>query len=221
MDIERLRARYRGATATDYESHRRDSEKWQREQDAVADFVERIAAETDDPLFLDVPVGTGRFFDIYERNSVAAVGVDISEDMLEEAREKLGDGTAGITLERGDILELSDLNIAPDAVICIRFMNWLDTDDVRTALASIADTGPDHVVVGIRVQNSIRHRLGRGVRRLYHRLLRTGDSKTTIHDEGRIQAHYTGCGFAVRDRQLVDEGIFGDKYIYWLVADDR
>lgn len=221
MDIDRLKDRYRGATATDYEDHRRDRKKWQREQAAVADFVEQIASDDGEPLFLDVPVGTGRFFDVYEENSVNAVGVDVSEDMLAEARKGLNGRSTEISLQRGDIMSLAELDIDPDAVVCIRFMNWLDTEDVGAALNSIADTGPDHIIVGIRVRNSTKHRIGGAARRLYHRVFSKPNSKTTVHDEQRIRNYFADYGFSIGDRRLVDEGIYGDKYIYRLVADGR
>ena len=219
MDIDQLRARYRGTTASNYEDRRRNSAKWHREQDAVADFVERIAEDVENPLVLDIPVGTGRFFDLYERNSLRAVGVDVSEDMLGEARAKLDDGQTDITLQQGDIMNLAEVDVDPDAVVSIRFMNWLDTPAVEDALSNIEATDPEHVVVGIRVRRTLRHRLGGLVRRTYHAVTGSGESKTTIHDEQQILTYFAECGFTIEDRELVDEGPFGDKYIYWLARD--
>lgn len=216
MDLDQLRTRYRGSTASSYENRRRDREKWHREQDAVEAFLERIVTDVDEPLILDVPVGTGRFFDLYELFDVRAVGVDVSEDMLEEARTKIDEDSTGISLKQGDIMDLSSLDISPDAVVCIRFMNWLDTPDVKDALASIAGTSTTHVVIGIRVQDTPVKRLTGRLRELYQTVSRTRDSKTTVHEEDRILEYFADCGFRVEESELVDEWLFGDKYIYWL-----
>jgi 2-polyprenyl-3-methyl-5-hydroxy-6-metoxy-1,4-benzoquinol methylase len=216
MDLDRLGSRYRGSTASSYENRRRNSEKWRREQNAVSSFVNRIVSEEDAPRFLDVPVGTGRFFDLYDENSVEAVGVDISEDMLEQAETKLADRSTRISLEVGDIMELADLDVDPDAVVCIRFMNWLDSTDVGDALASISETDPDHVIVGVRVRNSMKHRLGKLIRTTYHLMTGSGGSKTMIHDERLLLDQFTANGFDVYERELVDRWMFGDKYVYWL-----
>lgn len=219
MDIDRLRTRYRGSTADSYEERRADSEKWQREQDTVSEFLKRISAEMDDPLVLDVPVGTGRFMDLYQRLPVRAVGVDVSEDMLSEARSKLNGDAERISLQEGDIMNLSELDISPDVIVCIRFMNWLDLSTVKEAIDSIARTGPAHLIVGVRVQRSVLHRGTGLLRRSYHRLTNQEEAKTTIHDQARISTLFVKAGFRERERKLVDESILGDKYIYWFVAD--
>lgn len=220
MDIDNLRFRYRGETASDYEEKRKNTGKWRREQETVRSFLEQIVEQEDEPLVLDVPVGTGRFFDLYEEKSLTAIGVDVSKDMLEEARVNLADRETNISLREGDIFNLSATDIDPDIVVCIRFMNWVELDDLELALSSIARTNPEHIVVGVRVRTSTKHHICGMIRKIYHLISRTGENKTKIHDEQSVHEIYSKYKFDIVDKKLVDKWTFGDKYIYRLASEE-
>jgi ubiquinone/menaquinone biosynthesis C-methylase UbiE len=95
--------KYTGSVAANYESDRQLEAHWWKEDNFIREFFrDKIV-----PSLLDTPVGTGRFFKHYTGASIV-VGVDVSEDMLSEARLKLSllpSATNG-SVERGDILSL-------------------------------------------------------------------------------------------------------------------
>jgi ubiquinone/menaquinone biosynthesis C-methylase UbiE len=96
-------SKYTGSVAATYDSDRQVEAQWWKEDQ----FVREYFSETIAPRLLDIPVGTGRFFPHYRRTGTV-VGVDVSEDMLNEARLKLASlpsGTAG-SVERGDVFSL-------------------------------------------------------------------------------------------------------------------
>lgn len=221
MDLDSLRSRYRGSAASEYERKRADTKKWHREQEAVSTFLETVIDRVNDPVVLDVPVGTGRFFGLYDTHSIEAVGVDVSEDMLNEARSNVPSGNEDISLRQGDIMDLEALEVEPDVVVCIRFMNWLPLADVEQALRSISKTGPSYLIVGIRSSRTTTDRFWRLVRRAYHFVMQSGEQKTTIHDEDELYQVFGNAGMTIEADQVVDEGRYGSKHIYLLLIDDR
>ena len=81
---EKLRKRYSGTGATQYEASRANDKRWQAEQ---AWFGANIARHTG-KRFLDLPVGTGRFMADLAGADAQLVVADISADMLSVARGK-------------------------------------------------------------------------------------------------------------------------------------
>jgi len=95
--------KYTGSIAATYESDRQVETHWWKEDEFVREYFSEKAA----PRLLDLPVGTGRFFPHYKMVE-QVVGVDVSDDMLNEARRKLTSlppGTTG-SVERGDVFAL-------------------------------------------------------------------------------------------------------------------
>lgn len=218
MDEDRLASRYAGKRANGYDDRRQGTRKWKREQDAISAFLAHAVELNPDPVVLDVPVGTGRFLDLYNRLGVSAVGVDASPDMLDQAREKHPSRGQGISLRQGDIMDLAALDVRPDIVVCVRFLNWLEPDSFEQAIRSIAELEPRHVLLDVRLGTSWRHSLFRRLRNAYHAVARDGDAKTTIHDETFVLETFAQQGWHVRERDLVDSWAFGDKYVFWLTS---
>ena len=73
---------------------------------------------------LDVPCGTGQFCWDLARAGYHVTGMDVSEAMLDCARQD--DSSASVTLRRGDIFDLPFANKTFDAAVCIRFTNLVD-----------------------------------------------------------------------------------------------
>src|SRR5690625_7301535 len=84
-----------GSTARDYDRKRDYKPCWAREQAAVEKFVRH------GPV-LDVPVGTGRYLDIYRRKGLKFQGLDASDEMIAQARKKC----PGLVAQRGTVLGL-------------------------------------------------------------------------------------------------------------------
>lgn len=118
--------RYRGDVPATYEDTRRHKPEWPLEQAAVADLV------TEGPV-LDAPLGTGRYIDIYKAKGLQHVGLDISPDMIAEARRKHPDLNAVV----GTIFKTPFKDGAFSTAVCSRLLNWLEPDDMAKAVAEL------------------------------------------------------------------------------------
>src|SRR3982751_5461984 len=84
VDFDRLSSKYFGAVASAYDAHRLD-DKWIAEQEAVEGLLSEVPAGS---KVLDAPTGTGRLIPLLIDRGLAVHGVDVSADMLGEARNR-------------------------------------------------------------------------------------------------------------------------------------
>lgn len=239
MDRESLKHQYRGDTAMNYEDDRKTSEKWDNEQRAVERFLRYVDADVDGTTkLLDIPVGTGRFFDIYRELGAEVLGVDVSEDMIEQASESVT-ADDGIELTQGDIFQLDSYDIEPDVVVCVRLLNWFELEDFRDAVRNIGDTNPDFAIVSVRTtaskgdledstefaslpRRAVRTLLTEGAREFvdstasFVRRKMGSEPTITIHERGAVVSVFEDCGFDIGDRELVDESENTQYHIYLL-----
>lgn len=117
---------YYGKRAANYDAERCHSLRWANEQRAVADMV------FSGPV-LDVPLGTGRYVGIYEEKGLKAVGLDISPDMIKEAKKRYPDLETTV----GSIFSLPFPDQSFDGVVCIRLLDWLYPNEMALAVAEL------------------------------------------------------------------------------------
>lgn len=118
--------RYRGEVPATYEETRRDKPEWPIEQRAIEEMV------TQGPV-LDCPLGTGRYVGIYKAKGLVVTGVDISPDMIAEARRK----HPGLNAMVGTVFDLQFREGGFETAVCSRLLNWLEPDDMLRAVAEI------------------------------------------------------------------------------------
>lgn len=115
--------RYYGQKAANYDQRRQQKAKWrgedQRVREILADFPEGTKV-------LDIPCGTGRFFNYYMEMGFESLGIDISRDMLEQC--------SGIHVREGSIFNIEVDDQAFDIALSIRFMNLIEAKDMQIAL---------------------------------------------------------------------------------------
>lgn len=133
---------YYGDKARRYEESRKATDAWKREDEAVATLL------TKGPV-LDVPCGTGRFAPLYQSRNLPFLGVDISEDMLAQAREKGG------TYLQGSIFTLPTNFIEPYTAVCIRLFHLLEPRDMQRALRVLSYNAKE-VIFSIRIGKSLK-----------------------------------------------------------------
>jgi len=114
--------KYTADTARHYLAQRAGDRKWQREQEI---FRALLAAVPRGSSILDVPVGTGRFIPFYKEFGCDVQGVDISEDMLDEARKEASAHQFHVRFFQGDAERLPQRNAEFDYVVCARLLNWV------------------------------------------------------------------------------------------------
>jgi SAM-dependent methyltransferase len=164
--------------ASGYEGRRAVTPKWAREQEVIEAVVRTLAAGS---RVLDVPVGTGRFLSVYAEAGHRVCGLDISADMLAQARA-VPTAPPRLTLVQGEVERLPLRDRAVDWVVCVRFLNWVprsQLDGVVRELLRVARAG---AVLLVRVTRSLpprevaasilRRGLWRDPRRLARRLRR-------------------------------------------------
>lgn len=127
--------KYHGAVAIGYEHARSGKPKWAAEQRIIEDVV------TEGPV-LDCPVGTGRYIPIYRKKQLDYVGVDISPDMLTQARQKHPQGQ----FLQGSIFDLPWADDFFAVAVCTRLMNWLTPEEVIRAMAELKRVSRSQIV---------------------------------------------------------------------------
>lgn len=130
---------YYGDKARNYDKLRSGKSFWKREDS----FLEKHL--TLGPV-IDIPVGTGRFIDLYNRKKLAFIGVDISDDMLTEARNKHPDAL----LQLGSIFDIAYADDSFGTAVCSRMLHWLYPDDMVRAMKQVCRVASD-VIVSVRL----------------------------------------------------------------------
>jgi hypothetical protein len=117
--------KYYGAAAENYDFEREHSVRWEKENAAVAAFV-------DEGPVLDVPLGTGRYVPIYRRKGLDFLGADISRDMLAVAKRR-----HGYLGYKASILALPYLDRSFATAVCTRMLDWLPPAEMERAVAEL------------------------------------------------------------------------------------
>lgn len=217
MESEQIREKYTGEIASEYELRRSGSKKWNNEQDTVELFLHKVTDSQKVGGVLDVPVGTGRFIPLYKKLDLDATGVDVSEDMIAKAQKTANDTNYQISLQEGDILDISTIDSKPDVIINIRLLNWFSLAEVETVLKHCYELESKYVIAGIRTQPdngiSIKKKIWLAPAKIVSRILKysTPNSTINIHPEGQmidiIKKHYN-----IENRILVDIGTSPSTY---------
>ena len=176
--------KYYGPAAANYES-RKQNPKWHREHEIVAGMLGT------GPV-LDVPCGTGRFFELYESRGVQYTGLDISGDMLKIAAKRCRNGSCGL----GDVFDLSRFDDGQfSQAIVIRLLQWLSPSELANAMIQLARVSHE-VVFSVRLGPE-----GHG----HH-------YESYTHDEQRMMRRL--AGLMVTDRQHVSHRLECDYWVY-------
>jgi SAM-dependent methyltransferase len=149
LNAESSRKHYFGHKAFAYDIREGDnagpgrgSDKWDRENRAV------FSAFTTDGLsgpVLDIPCGTGRFLKMYETLEINAICMDVSNDMMCQARVK--DPKADI--REGDIMKIPLSDNTVNTSVCVRLLNFLETHEMVHALSELARVSKEAIVCSL------------------------------------------------------------------------
>lgn len=117
--------------------------------------MEEIATELGRGLsVLDVPVGSGRFFPVYGDLDWGVSGLDVSDEMLEVARNR-GDGVLASKpiLVKGKATGLPFSDSEFDVVVCFRFLQSIVSfGDAQRVIAEIARVSKRFAVLHLDVR---------------------------------------------------------------------
>ena len=136
--------KYDHGVSETYDCSREIERHWLLEDIFIGKYLQNRHIDS----LLDLPVGTGRFFHHYSgiRN---ATGVDISEEMLLKAKEKLTllPHEGSVRLEQGDVFDLPFGDGAFDAVIVFRLLHLMPKTALDTAIKELCRVSRKDVVV--------------------------------------------------------------------------
>ena len=165
MSFETLATKYSGATAAEYERNR-VGQKWNAEHEAIAELIERVPRGS---TVLDVPIGTGRLLPYFKKRDFDISGVDVSVDMLTQAKTASKSVGVPVRFEQADVRSLPFEEDSFDLVACIRFLNLVDERGLELVLSELARVSHHRLLVGVRYVNSLSD--FRGTPRDFARLL--------------------------------------------------
>lgn len=146
MSFEKLSSKYVGATAEHYDRVRA-GRKWDSEHEAIEHLLEHVA---DGARVLDIPVGTGRLLPYFKARGFATYGMDVSTDMLSQAEATAKSIGGDVRLEQSDIRSVPCADGAFDLVVCLRFLNMIDSDELKLVIQELARLSCDKLLLGIR-----------------------------------------------------------------------
>jgi ubiquinone/menaquinone biosynthesis C-methylase UbiE len=146
-----LATKYSGLTAAEYERDR-VGKKWNAEHDAIEQLLEGVPRGS---TVLDIPVGTGRLLPYFKRRDFEISGVDISADMLAQARSAAQSSGASVRFTQADVRSAPFEDESFDLVVCIRFLNLVDEPGLELVLSELARLSRRRLLVGVRYVSSL------------------------------------------------------------------
>ena len=217
--------KYTAEVASNYERDRQVEAHWWKEDAFIREhFRDRPAAR-----LLDIPVGTGRFLPHYKR-AQTVVGVDVSDDMLIEARRKLPllpPGAKG-SVERGDVFALRFNDRQFTHAVVWRLFHLIPPALIAGAIAELCRVTDGEILVQTYIapapaaapRVSYSERLVRGLRRVARSLEARVPApaaelpqaaatpwshiQSYSHAQSDIDALFLGYGFAARITRHLD-----------------
>ena len=221
MRGKQLERYYCGTTAENYDRKRVNTRKWQDEQRAVEYFLEELSKQID---VIDIPVGTGRFFCLFAMRKDNVVGVDISSDMLEVARQNPAAAGVKLKLTLGNIFNLNLESKSFDCAICIRFLNLVDSVKMIRALSELGRLASSCIIVGIRFIPNQENRTSTistlfiTARWAWLTFVKYPRGKVFFHTENQVRTGIKNANLTVRKEIIIEDSQNGTRYsIYMLV----
>ena len=190
--------KYFGDAAAEYEAVRRGVERWEREQQIVAEYIRGLPVGSE---IADVPFGTGRFAPFYIEHKLQVFGADISADMITVAKGKIGDAPGfRIEVAPAEALPLADRSV--DYLISHRFIKWLpDRAALKAVMAEFSRVTRREMFLQVKLTNPPMKKLNL-TGRLVHALRRrrkpeAGKARTHEFSAREIERIIRANGFRI------------------------
>jgi len=126
---------YFGERALTYVKDRQEDERWVREEQVLSEL---LRSQGEELRVLDMPAGTGRFFNTLNEIGATTVAIDISRDMLRQARQsaELHSYSADFSVRPAHKTGLAESSF--DLVVCMRFFGMLSPNYASKVIKELA-----------------------------------------------------------------------------------
>ncbi|MBI4600245.1 class I SAM-dependent methyltransferase [Candidatus Uhrbacteria bacterium] len=153
-------------------------------------------------LILDLPCGTGRITEFLLNAGIKVVGVDIAEEMLEQARNKLGKylKNGQLVLELGDARSLKYEDNCFDCVTSVRFFHHFDYQDKLDILKELSRITKRHIILNFAYTSPL-YAVLNGTKNLIKRIKGEPIQKK-FSAEQEIQSLIKNCGLREKKRRF-------------------
>lgn len=136
------RRTYYGEKARVYDERNVDTGKRRREEAALREFLSGTKGTV-----LDIPVGTGHFLTLYTELGLEVVGLDVSHEMMAQAKAKV----PSADLRVGDILQIPLCDCSVETAVCIRLLSLIDTDEMIAAVRELGRVATERVICSLKL----------------------------------------------------------------------
>ena len=215
-EIYSAKTAYDNKISASYEEDRVVEPIWEKEQAFVDNYLKSIPERSS---ILDIPVGTGRFFDYYLKYNHNVMGLDISENMLEQARNNLitqKSNEATIRLSTADITKRPLDKNSVDISICWRLFHLLPVSVLTSAIEELTRVTKKEVIVqtfDTAPRNKVIFLLKSLLKPLKNLLTKSNSHtqsekwshiKSFAHDEAFVIKEFRKHNFKLNNRVLLD-----------------
>lgn len=176
LTAAQTRKTYFGDKARLYDHGRESCPKWNAEHAAVTRFLSGKSGTV-----LDIPVGTGRFLELYGSLGLSCIGMDVSGEMMAQAKAKEPDAD----IRFGDILDIPLDAQSVDHAVCIRLLTLIDTDEAVEAIKELGRVTRQSIIVSAKVAET-----------------RSVQNRSVTHPEKVFLDAVKAIGFKVADKAL-------------------
>lgn len=212
----RLLRQYSGSRAEAYDRTRTSTPRFLAEDAAF----ERLVSSLGPQRVLDCPVGTGRWLNRLADSGCAVVGLDASEDMLRQARAKATALSVDAEFIPCDLLqeplELPDVGRI-DLVLCIRFLNWVNAQQLERIIGALARLEAQHFIFGISLRRpaagmieKVRYRVVRAAELI--RAVTRGAARPRVHSQNQFEDALARAGLAPGTVEHIFSDTLRDNY---------
>lgn len=137
---------YHGEKAAIYDQHRENDQYWKKENECVREYISNIAQEV--KVVIDAPYGTGRFAPIYHKFGLQVLALDISNSMVEVAKEKHQQFISNTTFLIQDLTKIPYPDNSIDLGVCFRFIPWIISfEEAEVAMAELGRVCSKYAII--------------------------------------------------------------------------
>ena len=140
--------KYQGDIAKGYDEKREGTTKRESERLIIEAMLQEFPVGT---VILDAPVGTGWLIPFFEKQGFVGYGLDINQDMLDQADEKAGEG---FDFAIGSVTDIPLDDESVDVSLMIRMTRWLAPYEVQQAIRELQRVTRRRIIFNARVANS-------------------------------------------------------------------